>query len=92
MDFERITTDPARMLGLPCIRDTGVMVSTILGQLAAARSTAQILADYPELEREDVLTVLECATAIALGRDPAIHDGVPGRSPHAALGLDPGEG
>ncbi|MBW3665636.1 MAG: DUF433 domain-containing protein, partial [Actinobacteria bacterium] len=38
MAFERITTDPARMRGLPCIRGTRITVSAILGQLAAGRS------------------------------------------------------
>ncbi|MFM8895806.1 MAG: DUF433 domain-containing protein, partial [Actinomycetales bacterium] len=33
MSFERITADPGRMCGLPCIRDLRVTVSTVLGQL-----------------------------------------------------------
>jgi uncharacterized protein (DUF433 family) len=37
---ERITDDPNRMRGLPCIRDTRVTVSAVLGQLAAAASIA----------------------------------------------------
>ena len=36
--YERITIDPNRMSGLPCIRDTRVTVSAVLGQLAAGRS------------------------------------------------------
>jgi uncharacterized protein (DUF433 family) len=39
MAYERITIDPAKMTGLPCIRDTRVTVSAVLGQLAAGRST-----------------------------------------------------
>jgi len=35
------------MRGLPCIRDTRVTVSAVLGQLAAGQSAEQILADYP---------------------------------------------
>ena len=39
-----------------CIRDTRVMVSAVLGQLAAGRSIEEILVDYPYLDR-DFLTV-----------------------------------
>lgn len=69
MAFERITVDPARMRGLPCIRDTRVTVSAVLGQLAAGRSIEQILEDYPYLERDDVLAALEYAAAAAQERE-----------------------
>ena len=59
--MDRITIDPNRMRGLPCIRDTRVTVSALLGQLAAGRSVAQILDDYPYLEVEDVLAALAFA-------------------------------
>ncbi len=49
------------MLGLPCIRDTRVTVSAVLGQLAANSSIEQVLADYPYLERDDLLEALEYA-------------------------------
>jgi uncharacterized protein (DUF433 family) len=76
MAFERITVDPARMRGLPCIRDTRVMVSAVLGQLAAGRSVDQVLEDYPYLEREDVLAALEYAAAAAQERElPLIPSG-----------------
>ena len=58
---ERITMDPNRMRGLPCIRDTRVTVSAVLGQLAAGQTIAQVLADYPYLEIEDVLAALSFA-------------------------------
>ena len=61
MAYEWITIDPARMRGLPCIRDTRVTVSAILGQLAAGQSAEEILAGYPYLERADILAVLEFA-------------------------------
>lgn len=62
MSTERITVDPARMAGAPTIRDTRVTVTAVLGQLAAGRSIDEILEDYPYLEREDILAVLEFAT------------------------------
>lgn len=61
MAYERITIDPARMRGLPCIRDTRVTVSAVLGQLAAGQSAEEILAGYPYLERADILAALEFA-------------------------------
>jgi uncharacterized protein (DUF433 family) len=63
MAFERITVDPARMRGLPCIRGTRITVSAVLGQLAAGQSIDDLLADYPQLERADVLAALEFAAA-----------------------------
>ena len=59
--YERITIDPGRMRGLPCIRDTRMTVSAVLGQLAAGRSADEVLVDYPYLERADILAALEFA-------------------------------
>ena len=43
--YERISVDPNRMSGLPCIRDTRVTVSAVLGQLAAGLTITELLAD-----------------------------------------------
>lgn len=69
MAFDRITADPARMGGVPCIRDLRVTVSMILGQLAGGVTLDQLLADYPYLERADVLAALEYAAAIVNERE-----------------------
>ena len=69
MAFERITADPARMGGLPTIRDTRVSVSMVLGQLAAGRTIDDVLADYPYLERDDMLAALEYAAAAVNERE-----------------------
>ena len=69
MAFERVTIDPGRMRGLPCIRDTRMTVSAVLGQLAAGRSIEQVLDDYPYLERDDVLAALEFAAAAVQERE-----------------------
>ncbi|MGH9131635.1 MAG: DUF433 domain-containing protein [Acidimicrobiales bacterium] len=61
MEHVRITIDPGRMGGMPCIRDTRVTLSAVLGQLAAGRSVDQFLTDYPYLELDDVLAVLAYA-------------------------------
>lgn len=67
--YERITIDPSRMSGLPCIRDTRVTVSAVLGQLAAGLTIPELLADFPYLERADVLAALEFAAAAVQERE-----------------------
>ena len=52
--IERITHDPVVMGGRPYIRGMRVTVGTVVGLLAAGRSTEEILEAYPYLEREDV--------------------------------------
>jgi uncharacterized protein (DUF433 family) len=69
MAFERITVDPGRMGGLPCIRDLRVTVSAVVGQLAAGRAVEDLLTDYPYLERADVLAALEYAAAAVSERE-----------------------
>jgi len=59
--MERITIDPNRMCGVPCIRDTRVTVSAVLGQLAAGQTVVQVLEDYPYLEFEDIMAALSFA-------------------------------
>lgn len=54
------------------IRDTRVTVSAVLGQLVAGASVDDLLADYPYLEREDVLAALEYAAAAAQERELAV--------------------
>ncbi|PWU54543.1 hypothetical protein DLE60_29595 [Micromonospora globispora] len=61
MAIERITVDPGRMGGLPCLRDTRVTATAVLGQLAAGRSIDDVLADYPYLEREDIIAAVGLA-------------------------------
>ena len=67
--YERITIDPDRMSGLPCIRDTRVTVSAVLGQLAAGLTIPELLADFPYLDRADVLAALEFAAAAVQERE-----------------------
>lgn len=69
MAFERITVDPQRMGGVPCIRDLRVTVGMVLGQLAAGLSADDVLADYPYLERDDILAALEYAAAVVNERE-----------------------
>jgi uncharacterized protein (DUF433 family) len=59
--LERITFDPARMGGKPCIRDLRVTVGAIVGLLAAGHSKTKVLQLYPYLEPEDIDAALTYA-------------------------------
>ncbi len=59
--LERITVRPEVMGGKACIRDMRVTVGTIVGQIGAGRTIDGVLADYPYLEREDVMQALRYA-------------------------------
>ena len=60
-DLDRITFNPTVMGGKPCIRGMRVTVGTIVGLIAAGKTVADILSDYPYLEREDVTQALRYA-------------------------------
>ena len=68
-DFTRITQNPAVMGGKPCIRGLRVTVGMIVGQIGTGRSIDQLLADYPYLQREDVLEALRYAAWRAQERE-----------------------
>jgi len=63
MDYrERITIEPGKRGGKPCIRGLRITVYEVLDYLAAGMTTDQILADFPDLEAEDIRAVLAFAT------------------------------
>jgi uncharacterized protein (DUF433 family) len=59
--LNRITQQPAVMGGKPCIRGMRVTVGMIVGQIGAGHTFDQVLADYPYLEREDIMQALRYA-------------------------------
>lgn len=59
--LDRITQQPGLMGGKPCIRGMRVTVGMIVGQIGAGHTIEEILADYPYLEREDILHALRYA-------------------------------
>lgn len=67
--LDRITQDPGVMGGKPCIRGMRVTVGMIVGQIGAGHSIEEVLADYPYLEREDVLQALRYAAWLAEERE-----------------------
>jgi uncharacterized protein (DUF433 family) len=60
-NLTRITFNPEVMGGKPCIRGMRVTVGTIVGLVASGQTIDQVLADYPYLEREDILEALAYA-------------------------------
>jgi uncharacterized protein (DUF433 family) len=63
--LQRISLDPAVCFGKPCIRGTRLRVSLILDLLASGASEAEVLAEYPQLTRDDI------RAAIAYGAEMA---------------------
>ena len=58
MDYrQRITVEPGKRGGKPCIRGLRITVDDVLSYLAAGMSEDEILADFPDLEREDFRAV-----------------------------------
>jgi uncharacterized protein (DUF433 family) len=53
--MERINIRAGRRSGKPCIRDTRITVYDVLGYLASGMSESEILADFPDLTRDDIL-------------------------------------
>jgi uncharacterized protein (DUF433 family) len=59
--IDRITIDAGKCGGRPCIRGMRIRVTDVLELLGAGASFEEILADYPYLEREDILAAIEYA-------------------------------
>jgi uncharacterized protein (DUF433 family) len=59
--LDRITFNPLQCGGRPCIRGMRIRVTDILEMLACGVSEAQILADFPDLEIEDIRACLHSA-------------------------------
>lgn len=64
---ERITINPEIRFGKPCVKNTRISVQDILEWLAAEMTFEDILEDFPELTREDILASL----AFAANREEA---------------------
>jgi uncharacterized protein (DUF433 family) len=61
----RITIDPAVCHGKPCIRGLRYPVEAVLELLSSGMTIDEILADYADLERDDILAVLALAARLA---------------------------
>ena len=59
--LDRITIEPGKCGGKPCIRGMRIRVSDLLEMLGEGVNMEEILADFPDLEREDILASLQFA-------------------------------
>ena len=66
--IDRITIDPAVCHGQPTIRGLRYPVETLLELLSSGMTTDEVLADYEDLERDDLLAVLAFAARLARTR------------------------
>ena len=71
-ELDRITQKPEVMGGKACVRNLRVSVGMIVGQIGAGRSIEQVLADFPYLEREDILQAVRYAAWRAEEREVAL--------------------
>lgn len=66
----RITIEPGKLGGKPCVRGMRMSVADVLEYLAADMSMDEVLADFPYLEREDILACLAYAAERERERAP----------------------
>jgi uncharacterized protein (DUF433 family) len=69
LELRRITIDPAVMNGKACIRGVRVTVGAIVEAIAGGRSTAELIADLPDLDEQGVREALMYAAILAQGRE-----------------------
>lgn len=62
--FDRITMDPEKCFGKPCIRGLRMPVASILAYLSGGMTIDQMLTEWPDLEREDIFQALGFAAAL----------------------------
>lgn len=69
MKFERVTTNPNQMGGMPCIRGLRIPVATVVGMVADGMTNTEILEAYPDLEKEDIAEALRFAAEAVSERE-----------------------
>ena len=69
MTFDRITTDPEVLGGVPCLRGLRVPVATVVGMVADGMTADEILADFPYLEPDDIAAALRYAAEAVRERE-----------------------
>lgn len=75
MRFERITIEPDKMGGVPCIRGMRIPVATVVGMIAEGMTSDEIVADYPDLEADDIRAALEYAAEAVRERELPLRRG-----------------
>ena len=67
--YTRITVEPDKMGGMPCIRGLRIPLATVVGMIADGMSEEDILKDYPDLETEDIRQALRYAAQAVTERE-----------------------
>ena len=75
MPFDRITAEPDKMGGMPCIRGLRIPVATVVGMIANGMSVEEIVAEYPDLDKDDVYEALAFAAEAVRERQLPVVDG-----------------
>jgi uncharacterized protein (DUF433 family) len=73
--YSRINVDPRKMGGVPCVRELRIPVATVVDMVADGMSEAEILAAYPDLEREDIREALQFAAEAVRERELPLRTG-----------------
>jgi uncharacterized protein (DUF433 family) len=66
--LERISANPNICFGKPCIKGTRIWVSLVLDMLADGMTTEELLAEYPQLKREDIFAAMAYGAAMSRAR------------------------
>jgi len=61
MQFSRITVEPEKMGGAPCVRGLRIPIASIVGMVASGMTFQAILSEYPDLEEQDIYEALAYA-------------------------------
>jgi uncharacterized protein (DUF433 family) len=69
MKYTRITVDPTQMGGVPCLRGLRIPVATVVAMVADGMNEAEILAAYPDLDRDDITEALRFAAEAVRERE-----------------------
>lgn len=69
MRFDRITTNPSQMGGVPCLRGLRIPVATVVAMIADRMSEEEILEAYPDLEPGDIREALMYAAEAVRERE-----------------------
>lgn len=67
--FTRITVDSERMCGLPCVRDLRFPVASVVAMVADGMTNAEIIAEHPDLEVDDITECLRFAALAVQERE-----------------------